>query len=62
VPLLRGFDWAGFSDLNRSAKLAVAELIAHGGSAEDVRRMTEHFKQQAGETESQQPTTEIPES
>jgi hypothetical protein len=62
VPLLPGFSWAGFPDLNRSQQMAIAELVSHGGSAADVRRMAEYFKQQAGEAESQQPTTEIPES
>jgi hypothetical protein len=61
MPLLRGFDWAGFPDLNRSAQLAIAELIAHGGTPEDVRRMADYFKQQAAETENNDQSETIPE-
>jgi hypothetical protein len=58
MPLLPGFDWAGVPDLNRSQQFATAELIAHGGSAEDVRRMAEYFKQAA---EPENRNLEIPE-
>jgi hypothetical protein len=60
MPLLPGFSWAGFPDLNRSAQLAVAELIAHGGSPEDVRKMAAYF-QEAAEAESETAKPEIPE-
>jgi hypothetical protein len=44
MPLLPSHNWEEFSTLNRSQQLAIAELVAHGGSAEDVRKLRECFE------------------
>jgi hypothetical protein len=61
MPLLKSFRWEDFPELNRSAQLAIAELVTHGGSPADVRQMAEYFRQQAAEAESKAANTEIPE-
>jgi hypothetical protein len=60
MPLLPGFDWARFPTLNKSKQLAVLELVAHGGSPQDIAAMRAYFEQQAAEAE--KPQSEIPET
>jgi hypothetical protein len=61
MPMLPSFRWEDFPTLNRSQQLAIAELVSHGGSADDIRRMAEYFKQQAAETENHSQSETIPE-
>jgi hypothetical protein len=61
VPLLPGFNWADFPALNRWAQLAIAELVSHGGSAEDARKLLAALKEQAAETENHSRSETIPE-